>query len=460
MTYLPFPLVLLNDVRALDVQNIFIAPEAYEVMSQNFAPFVADWEDLAGYSFAKVSLSRYCLGKLPDTVQYSGAKVLKINGKDPWDSVAASAAVVGGYQARSTRENSFFASYQLAANEWSYRMGDFAAKSLPPTSDTVTLTVIPIGHTTTETITVPYISRFSSTSTAFTDGPSFWAGNCLAKADTNGVDYFANASTQPNFSSSNVDGVTLVNPVPRFAPPIPPEDRKQPIASLIDVTEVTDITLPPRLQPPAPIAGLGTARFNLDGKVGILSMGSFATGATFDEWLKLLNDGIVSLKVQGATHLIVDVTNNRGGYVCVAHWLHRLLAGPSSATEPQSGFDTKARYNPLASKIVQWIADGNAFAPGYLMYDPVNWMFANSTVSFPPDYNWLEPPVKEFINGHSDAFSQRLGSECHPYPLEPLAEAPFPIENIGIINNGRCGSSCAIFTVRPFPPFPSPFPCR
>ena len=55
MTYLPFPLVLLNDVNALDVQNIFIAPEAYDVASKEFAPFIADWEKLAGYSFAKVS---------------------------------------------------------------------------------------------------------------------------------------------------------------------------------------------------------------------------------------------------------------------------------------------------------------------------------------------------------------------------------------------------------------------
>lgn len=55
MTYLPFPLILLNDVNALDVQGIFIPPEAYDVISKDFAPFIADWEKLAGYSFAKVS---------------------------------------------------------------------------------------------------------------------------------------------------------------------------------------------------------------------------------------------------------------------------------------------------------------------------------------------------------------------------------------------------------------------
>lgn len=374
---------------------------------------------------------------------------MKINGKDPWDSVAASASVIGGFQALSTRENSFFASYQLGATDWSYRMGDFAAKSLPPTSDTVTLTVIPAGSTAQETITVPYISRFGSNSTAFTDGPSLWEANCLAKADTNGVDYFVNLTRQPDFSASDAGSVTRVNPAPRFAPPIPPEDRKRPIAALIDVADVEPLSLPPHLQPPAPIAALGTARFNLDGKVGILSLGSFATGADFDDWFQILKSGIMELKEQGATHLIVDVTNNGGGYVCVAHWLHRLLAGPGPATEPQAGFDTKARYSPLASKIVQWVADGNAPERETLLYDPLNWKFANSTVTFPRDYNWLEPPVKEVINGHDDAFSQRIGEECHPYPFEPLSEAPFAMENIGIINNGRCASSCAIFTVRP-----------
>ena len=54
-TFLPFPLILLNDVNALDVQSIFIAPEAYDVVSKDFAPFIVDWEKLAGYSFAKVN---------------------------------------------------------------------------------------------------------------------------------------------------------------------------------------------------------------------------------------------------------------------------------------------------------------------------------------------------------------------------------------------------------------------
>ena len=66
MTFLPFPLVLLDDVNALDVQNIFIAPEAHEVVSQEFAPFIADWEQLAGYSFAKVSRRLFFFGKISE----------------------------------------------------------------------------------------------------------------------------------------------------------------------------------------------------------------------------------------------------------------------------------------------------------------------------------------------------------------------------------------------------------
>jgi hypothetical protein len=82
-----------------------------------------------------------------------------------------------------------------------------------------------------------------------------------------------------------------------------------------------------------------------------------------------------------------------------------------------------------------------------MLYDPVGWKFANSTTEFPQDYNWMEDPVLTEVNGRQDAFSQRLGDECTPYPVALPNEPFLPIENIGIVNNGRCASSCSIFTV-------------
>ncbi|KIM23356.1 hypothetical protein M408DRAFT_332377 [Serendipita vermifera MAFF 305830] len=429
VSYLPFPLVNLNHGPGNLLQSAFIAPEAFDVVSKEFAPYIDQWQQLAGFNFTK----------------YSGAKVLLIDDTLPLIQIEKNAQVIGGYQGHSTRQNSFFSSYIRAANEWSYRMGDFAARSLPPTKDYVKMTVVLANSTKIETIKVPFISR--TTVSAFTSGADLWDKNCKAKSTTNGVDYFA-APAPSNVARDGDTAIELVDPSPpKFAEPIAPQDRKHPISSFIDVTALTDITLPPGLSPPEPISGNGTARFYLQGKVGVLALGSFSTGAGYEAWFNILNDGLNTLKTQGATHLIVDVTNNGGGYICVANYLHRFLAGPKSTTVPQAGFDTEARYNTLASNITQVIASGGVPEREVLLYDPVNWSYANSSGKFPENLNWLEPPVKKVINGQQDAFSQRLGDECQPFPVS-VPDAPFfPPENIGIVNNGRCASSCSIFTI-------------
>lgn len=213
-----------------------------------------------------------------------------------------------------------------AASEWSYRMGDFAARSLPPQKDYVKLTVIPANQTHFETIKVPFISKLMTPGN-FTSGSDLWGKNCKATASTNGVDYFASSSGSGN-STLQRDAIELVDPSPpKFAAPIAPEDRKHPISAFIDVTALSDITLPPHLSPSdSPVSGSGTAQFYLQGKVGILALGSFSTGAGYAAWFTILRDGLDKLKDQGATHLIVDVSNNGGGYICVAHFLHRYVS--------------------------------------------------------------------------------------------------------------------------------------
>jgi hypothetical protein len=221
----------------------------------------------------------------------------------PWTQVWNNAEVVGGFQAFSTRQNAFFSSYIRGANEWSYRMGDFAARSLPPTNDYVNMTVM-FANYTIETIKVPFISRI--TVGPFNNGAELWNQNCKATDQTNGRDYFNSAA----FATQANETIELVDPSPpKFAEPIAPEDRKYPISSLVDTTALLDVSLPPGLNPPAQISGSGTARFYLQGKVGILALGSFSTGAGYLDWFNILSTGLNDLKAQGATHLIVDVVS-------------------------------------------------------------------------------------------------------------------------------------------------------
>lgn len=230
---------------------------------------------------------------------------MAIDGVDPWASVEKSAALAPGWQGRSSRENSFFSSYTLGGGGWSYRMGDFALKSLPPSWDSINMTVVPINATDPETIVVPFISR--NATAPFVDGQDLWTSNCRANYFTNGADFFP-GETQSVDESPPMP--VLTDPSPRkFAPPIPPQDRNYPISSLIDLTAFMDVVLPPNIQPPTPASGNGTAHFYVQGKVGILALGSFSTGASFDQWFRILAKGFDALKEAGTTHLIVDVVS-------------------------------------------------------------------------------------------------------------------------------------------------------
>ncbi|KAL5481091.1 hypothetical protein ACEPAI_10032 [Sanghuangporus weigelae] len=427
VTYLPTPVVLLTDEQG--EQAVHIAPEAFQVASVEFADEISFWQD---------ALPGDLKGNLESL---SGAKVLAINGKNPFVAVNANAAITGSFQGFGTRQNSFFSSYQRASTGWNYIMGNFAQMSLP-LADSVELTVQRINSSATDSFTLPYRSRFGSASVNFTDSESFRRNNCVAVDDTNGVNLNSSSDSETSTPVRKVPGGRFA-PKPTLSPEVV---MKHPISVLLDDKPQSDVVLPGPLQPAAPIAGSGVSTFYMldDGKTGILALGSFSA-ANFDTFEQTLLSGLQTLVGNGATQLIVDVTNNGGGFICIAHWLHRIIAGPKNTTIPEAGLDTKARAGPLAQLIVKRIAQG-ADPNDFLLYNPLNWNFANNT-PFPANFDWLANPVRTFINGRPDAFSQRLGQECQPFDMTPPDEPLFDPAKVVIVSNGRCASSCSLFSV-------------
>ena len=179
-------------------------------------------------------------------------------------------------------------------------------------------------------------------------------------------------------------------------------------------------------------------------QTGVLALGSFSA-ASFSVFQQNLLTGLQNLKAAGAKQLIVDVTNNGGGFVCIAQWLHRIIAGAKNTTEPQAGLYTQARAQTLARAITAAISNGAD--PGrHLLYNPLNWAYANNT-HFPDKYDWLKNPVRKVINGHEDFFSQKLGQECQPFAINLPTHGLFDPKKVAIIGNGRCASSCSLFSV-------------
>ncbi|KAJ3768691.1 hypothetical protein FB446DRAFT_815071 [Lentinula raphanica] len=475
ISYLPTPLVLLT---ASDgQQNVHIAPEAFTVASAEFGDEIKFWQNALP-------------GKLQGQLEtLNGAQVIAINDQDPFVAVDANALVTGGYQSLGTRQNSFFSSYYRGANGWSYQMGNFA-QQVHPLTDVVKLTIQRVNSTTIDIVTLPYRSRFGRASKNFTDSASYRANNCLATNDTNGVDMYAvshSASTQQHSEEPL--------PIAYFQqqPPVSrKEARRHPMNVLVDALPLSDIDLPKIMQPsePALNESYSVAQFyNLsDNTTGVLALGSFSA-ANFSAFQHSLLDGLVKLQSLGATQLLVDVTNNGGGYICIAHVSYSIhsgrkpskpvadevnssgytelwIIGSRSTTEPQAGLDTTTRAGPLAQLIVQKIVKDGMDPDTLLYYNPTQWTNA-SNIPFTAETEWLKPLQEVTVNGHDDVFSQRLGQECQPFDVEPPRKAFFKAKDVVIISNGRlftlittsfslevdttfslrCASSCSLFSI-------------
>ncbi|KAJ7577017.1 hypothetical protein C8J56DRAFT_1061728 [Mycena floridula] len=424
LNFLPTPLALLTDSKG--VQSVHIVPEAFAVASAEFADEIAVWQN---------ALPGPLKGKLESL---NGAKVLAIDGQDPWVAINANALITGSFQGLGTRQNGFFASYQRSTTTWNYVMGNFAQQSLP-LSDSVNLKLV-LNNT---IAPLPYRVRIGAATVNFTDSASYRANNCVPIAGTNGIDVYADKTEGLSDSSeSKVVAKFQQQPATKVS-------MRHAVNVMLDTTPLSDVVLPPTLQPPAtPVDGsfgVGTFYMQPDGKTGVLALGSFS-GADFEVMESGLLQGLLTLKSMGATQLIVDVSNNGGGFICIAHWLHRIIIGPKDTTTPQAGLFTTTRDGPLAQLIVQQIVQNNADPDAQLLYNPLQWRSFNGT-PFGATEDWLQPPVAKVINGRKDAFSQELGQECQPFDMAPPEVPLFNASSVVIVNNGRCASSCSLFTI-------------
>jgi len=125
------------------------------------------------------------------------------------------------------------------------------------------------------------------------------------------------------------------------------------------------------------------------------------------------------------------------------------IAGPKDSTEPNAGLYTEARAGLLSQLIVDKIVENPDLDPDVkLFYNPRAWR-NGSNIFFSKSQNWLRPTVKKTINRRLDEFSPRLGQECQPegFPSEAPAGALFDTRKVAIVSNGRCASSCSLFSV-------------
>lgn len=147
---MPTPVVTLEED---GVQSIFVAPDSVEFVSLLGNDYTSYFDKL-GFNFRRLA----------------GAKIVSIEGQDPYayaDFIAKTAS--GNYLDHGIRVNSVFSSYRISGGDFSQRLGDIAGPSFPE-KEFLTLSLIPVNSTVTETVKIPYLASYGGA--PFTDQAS------------------------------------------------------------------------------------------------------------------------------------------------------------------------------------------------------------------------------------------------------------------------------------------------
>ncbi|KAH8833458.1 hypothetical protein DL96DRAFT_1771318 [Flagelloscypha sp. PMI_526] len=356
----------------------------------------------------------------------AGAKVLEIDGKPAYDYVDEVARLVASnYLDHGIRVNSVYTSYRVSGADYSQRLGDLAA----PTGlarDSLKFK-IQLNNSRPEVVDIPYVANWFGQ--PFTDSASFWAANCNVQSNTNGFDL------------KDAGNLRKVNRQPKF-----------PVAQVVEgryraVPVPMPASFKPTLTPTNGSSGALRGYILPGSTTGVMFVTTFSP-SDFYAFQGHVTAVINDFKAAGVTKLIIDTSNNGGGYVCLGQFLYKYLAGSNHVGNP--GFQSSLKASGIAQRTIDSLINLGVDA-SISYYTGDNYANVTTNQIWDKTFNYAVPPVIEHINEKQSPVSQRFFDTCETAFVEPLpAEPPFALENIVIAGNSWCASTCAMFTTLMF----------
>ncbi|KAH9854597.1 hypothetical protein C2E23DRAFT_817149 [Lenzites betulinus] len=398
---LPTPIVALAETPD-SAPSVFVTPDSVAQISQLGTEYTSFFDSI---NF--------------DWKRLAGARVLLIDGLLPFEYAELIARTeTGNYLDLGTRVASTFSSYVYQDNTYEQRLGDIAGVQFP-TQVALALTLIPAGTTNIETVNVPFFANYLGP--PVNSAAEYWANNCAANEDTNGVDL----KLESDLLST----------------------KKHTKSMLARNFNKTPIPLPSQFHPKLPLLDGGDDAMQSyilpDNKTGVMFVGSL-NALDFFQWQLDLVATVSAMQARGVTQLIVDVTNNDGGFGCHANMLHAYLSGKKNLepTPDFFGLATTLRVNALALKIVASDID---LGVDVGFFTPTEWQSTNATQLAPND-NYVKTGTTRIINGHIYAESRRIAEDCNEdLVIDIPEEPPFDLTKTLILGNSNCASACSVF---------------
>ena len=159
--------------------------------------------------------------------------------------------------------------------------------------------------------------------------------------------------------------------------------------------------------------------------------------------------GVRNLTELGITKVLIDTSNNGGGYISLTQFLQRLFTGQDLLQ--YNNFNTLMVKAPLSQAIVHAEIPSPVLEQSDLTYSSPSKRQWPGIQNLASDEDFFEPGQSFEINGHTLQLSNNISdtvddvisnAKRFAVPNDP----PFKPENIHFVGNGLCASSCASFT--------------
>lgn len=356
---------------------------------------------------------------------YIGAQVVGIDGNPTAQHLQKHMdATWGVSKDRNTRFNRALANrvWDSATSAYVVSRGAFCSRSLVPSSDSITWTLLPAGSKTTVDVEVPWQVKSATTLKTFSNKDEYWKRNCIA-------------------TGGDLEEMRRVPPaIRKLQPTIPQQEILVPAEKLITRRQRGIETLEPLSDPVPVVTGPGFAFFVITDdnaregaeKTGVYAMTSF--DSPDEKWRNQMIMGFTELKKQGVTKVILDLSNNGGGIICTAYTLLELLI----PGRPRA-FLSDMRLSPILTELIKESTrqqTGSIFIPYYWNKDDGT-PYSNLT--------WIDPSrTRSQSNGSKMpyGFTQLFRDQCSTswgdYKL------PYSIDDFVFLTNGYCASSCSL----------------
>jgi hypothetical protein len=177
--------------------------------------------------------------------------------------------------------------------------------------------------------------------------------------------------------------------------------------------------------------------YQINNKTAVIRFPSFMAAKRV-EFVRALKDGFQLMADKDLHRVIVDVSNNGGGNICLGYTLARMLI---------------SEYNPYGANDLPVVPLSLAYAQAAIDNDvhdtywsPDMWYKANADENVEFNMDWFAPGVNHTRGGVEGTYSSLIRDGCDLYFDKFNPPREFKPSQIKIITNGYCASTCALFT--------------